>query len=462
MIAGSIWLLQGSAVPSARTTASPSPTLLPNPSPVSAARNLQVEVTYSNAPQFRLAIGEIGFVSQPATVDHFAPPLGAPYAVVRVLGERGENMMEKQITITTAVLLESVPSQDGRLLSQPIYAFPAHATRIVMPLSEGQKPRTVVLVSDTGQILAEKTIVLPGASQSSASQSPAPTSSGQPLSTRLLSVLSAPAAQAQINRRFTIVVTNERGGTTEDLTKVVNELRAMMGALEPWKTYQSRIEVVPLFNTQQTLACTLVYNMYPYCSAPDVMPYVAQLVPQWSTIVVVHGSTQCNCGSVENNFTPVISTGVSVDKALLGHLLGHSVGKLADEHLYQTQVTNNWLSSNCFASEAACRLATERFLDATCTQGCSTVSSWRSSSKLMHHTYTTTTDLSYGSFEQCQLGERLGRFFGEMYQCLSLTSTPSPVVTPPQPTPPLTEQPQLISLTQPGQVSPSTSLCFVR
>ncbi len=229
--------------------------------------------------------------------------------------------------------------------------------------------------------------------------------------------------------KYIIAVINEVGGA-DKLDGVIGTVKQMRDTIQPWRKYKSRIEIIKIVSTT-SLGCQLEELLpgtaYPRCSNDSlVINTVAATVPNWDTIIVVHPHS-CTCGSVATNFPPIATFGSIPDIRLTAHELGHSVGKMTDEYLYQYGSTQGISGPNCFQSQNQCVDAIQPFPGAECSLGCNRVSTWRPATKMMHNTY---DEMVYGPLEECLLGKKIAEALGENYDCQLPSPTPTPTALP--------------------------------
>jgi len=211
---------------------------------------------------------------------------------------------------------------------------------------------------------------------------------------------------------FIIAVTNEVGAENR-LDSAAATIVQMKNSLDPWKKYRNKIFVIKVPNStdlKSQLLTTVGGQVYPRASQDAlIINTVATTLPNWDSIVVVHPH-DCDCGTVATNFPPITTFGSRFQTNLAAHELGHSVGKLTDEYLYQFGSTTGISGPNCFSGEEQCRAGTSQYPDAQCSLGCNRVNTWRPSTGIMHNTY---SPLTYGPLESCVLENGIRAAIGQ-------------------------------------------------
>lgn len=230
----------------------------------------------------------------------------------------------------------------------------------------------------------------------------------------------APTARPPQNR-YTIIIINEIGG--EAAIPATVEVTRQMLNVHPWKKYADRIDIVPISNSSP-LNCTLFAGSYPMCPDQDAVFSAVEdglreqhpnRPPTWDTIIVTT-NVDCNCGSVAA--PPIAAVGSSPSVQLVTHELGHSVGEMVDEYVYQRVSSDTppyALDANCFMTEVSCKGAIEPFAGnpaAQCSPGCSggVAVTWRPATRIMHNTY---NPLEFGPLEACLMEVHILEGLGE-------------------------------------------------
>lgn len=224
---------------------------------------------------------------------------------------------------------------------------------------------------------------------------------------------------------FTIAVINDNSASAPHVSTMILSVNGIL-IIEPWTSYSSNISIVPITNLDTDLNCTYI-GLLPRCSdIATITARVAKDVPNWNTIIVVT-SSPCNCGSVDwlVPAPPIAAVGYETAFPVIAHELGHSVGQMEDEYLYQLGVTSvPSILNNCFLLQSACENANIPFVGkpgAECSLGCVTTTSWRPSTRIMHNTYEV---LEYGPLEECLMRTSIGAVIGTPADCDSVEDKP--------------------------------------
>lgn len=228
---------------------------------------------------------------------------------------------------------------------------------------------------------------------------------------------------------FNIVVA---GHDAIAVKQLADNTRTMLKSLEPWKTYASQVRVVPVtVPKEHDLRCLTIEgndgNNYPSCPNDAAIAGAITGVT-WHTIIVTT-DVNCNCGTVADiNTSDVAAVGKNAGAAVVGHELGHSVGRMVDEYYYRFGFQGGPLGPNCFDSEQSCRDATTKFTSAVCSLGCRAVDTWRPSTQKMHSVLAS----EYGPLEACVMAERIRQVVGGQQQ-FGECEVPEKSVEPPPP-----------------------------
>lgn len=411
--------LSPSPLPLSETGSSPTSTPIPDslvvtlPSPVHSheaekEERLAIDILYNRSPEFTLAITSIVKTTEDPTIDLFAPPAGSPYSLLQLLDTNGTVMSEHRFTVTTQTnveFFEDTPREPiTHLLSES-------SNRFVVAVPHDRIPAKAVVRSANGALLSEQSFTF----TSLPSFTPHPTSSPLSWLERVKSWFSpGQAARAQAGGDITLVVINEVGALAQ-LDTTVAAARQIMAA-KPWSTFAANVRVVPVPNAI-SLRCGIYQGpstAYPICrDSGQIISVVAQQVPTWDGIIVAT-NVDCNCGVVSQDLSPIVAVGSRVTYTLLLHELGHALGKMTDEYLYQWGTTQGIPGPNCYDGQAACQQTATKFPGAVCSLGCNSITSWRPSSRIMHNTY---SPLEFGPVEECMMGKALANIAGGTYPC---------------------------------------------
>jgi hypothetical protein len=389
--------------------------LPPHASPVTTPDTTQyqaaVTVGYVRSNTFSLTIDAITrTIDRPSSKD-IVPPKDGTSSILQLLGEDGSVLAQTAFAMTTAAILEG-PQQS----QNPTYALPQSSNRIVLAVPLPKQPAKVVIKNSVGTILAQQSFVwnsLPIDNSGLQATLRQPT-----VWTSILATLFQPiqVAFAQSSGDITLVVINEVGGEG-NLDTVYAQAQAMTSLVEPWITFANKVRVVEITN-KQSLGCVpknfgLGEGFLVCPNSGLIASIVARQVPSWSAIIVATKSN-CDCGSVGLDLPPITTVGGAVAPSTLVHELGHAMGKMRDEYLYQFGSSGNPDGPNCFDSQASCQQAISTYPDGQCSLGCSNSDGWRPSTLIMHNTY---DPLDFGPVERCIMGKALAAISGDPYDC---------------------------------------------
>lgn len=380
------------------TRSTPEPTATPTvarPTPLTnEPLKLAVTVTYTNTPQFRLTISDTIYTRGRETASLYAPIDESPYSLLQLISADNSVIAEYEFTIGTQAVLDGItPGGTQQVEESSAY--------IVLPPASAIQPATVRITSPEGQVLDERPV--PQKPLQAAIRIPNQGTALGKLWHTAINALSGKSAQAQ-QSKFTIAVINEVGSEGL-LQRGVDQATIMKDTIEPWSKYADSVEVVRVTN-DQSLGCVKVFNIYPRCPYDNlVIQAVEQQAPQWDAIVVMYQSN-CNCGSVMvPHFPPIAAVGSNITAPVLVHELGHSVGKMTDEYLYQFGSTTGLAGPNCFPSQSQCLEAIDGYGGAAqCSLGCDKITSWRPATRIMHNSYNV---IEFGPLEYCIMDNRL-------------------------------------------------------
>lgn len=457
----------GELAPASSASAEPSATPLVTTAPPAAATTpdpqqmrLSVSVRYRFQPAFALSVGGLSRSGAPFNTELFAPERSRPYSYVQVLDGSGKILAENAFAVPNTAVYDSIPSSQGG-------ASPVRQGKLelIMPLPAGSVPVKVRLLSSGRLPYDEKSFTW--------DQLPYDSFGGAPaglLINNQTGLFRVPEALANESDYFVIAVINEKGAD-DFLAPAVESVTGMVTALSPWNKHAGRIKIVSIPNDVE-LGCeaiSIIGGSYPNCSDTGIIAaVVGSRVPDWNAIAVAT-SVPCNCGTVnyDGRMAPIAALGGASDLRLPAHEFGHSVGKLADEYMYQYNETGP-AGPNCFASASACSAGIAGFSGAECSAGCNSDSTWRPSNRIMHNEY---NPLDYGSLESHLIEQKiLAVISDDPPVAPSPGISPSPAVSssplPPSPDPACTPCPVCPSLSPlpspspvvlPSPVTPSSS-----
>lgn len=360
--------------------------------------NLAVLVRYKRGPTFDLSIDTVARTSEPPTIQHYEPPFGAPFSLLRLLGENGSLIAEYQFAMPISGIGEGfdAPPEINIVLEET-------TAYLIVDVPSNTTVSQVQLVTLDGRIFDEQSFLLQ-------------TRAGDLLQ-RFLSFFGS-RASAQPSSQFTIVVINDRG--VNGVNGMAQTVRGIT-QIEPWATFADRLNVVPIQN-RVDLNCVTTSGGYPVCEDGRVRQAIGTINPN---VIIVLTSQACNCGFAPRGSNIAI-VGSNASSLLVAHELGHTVGKMADEYLYLHGNTAAFAAPNCFNSLASCQSALAPFAGrpgGVCSPGCSTVSNFRPATRLMHN-----IPGPHGPLEECIMGRAIARAIGATYDCPELATTPSPPV----------------------------------
>jgi hypothetical protein len=378
------------------------PTSPEPPAPIASyvpSPKLAVNVSYVRNETFSLQIVSVERTDGPSTIEHFAPRLTDPASVIEVVDAEGVVLSRQAFTFPTQLIADALEEQTG------LVPLAENKETLVIPVAVGTQPAGVRIVApQSGVVMAQQAFVY--------SELPVKESFEIPRQSWWRRWFLR-EAQAQSSGHFIIVVTST-AGAEGSVAQIVANTKQMVNTLEPWKTYAGRVDVIAVPNSTD-LGCTtetIGATGYPRCSVSAAINAVEPRVAEWHTIIVAT-TVPCSCGTVSAMGSGVTAVGSQAGSMVIGHELGHAVGRLADEYYYQLGQTGP-SGPNCFASQSACESANEPFAGnaaAVCSPGCNNTSTWRPATQLMH--LTLGSPPQYGPFEECEMRKVIAETLGE-------------------------------------------------
>ncbi|MEX0649549.1 MAG: hypothetical protein WD200_00945 [Candidatus Andersenbacteria bacterium] len=390
--------------------------------PPQSTDNIAVTVRYQRGDSFSLSITEATYSPNQPTIAQYTPPGDSPYSQVQLLDASGSVISEYRFAISTRGILE------GPNIQHQTLDLPESTAYLILPSPQKQATH-VRIMGANGQEFDRQ--ALPDI--------PITSLPNNPLAWLRQLVPANVWAQSGSDSRFTIVVINETTVSPSSVDPVIVVTRGILG-IDPWRMFAGQVDVVPIYNQSTLLGCN-VGSGQPISCKDDahVMKTVAKEVPDWDAILVVTNLDCNDCGYVGETFPPIAVVGTAATVNLIVHELGHAIGKLLDEYLYQhadfPDQQPRYTGPNCFKTIDECRAALEPYLGdphGECAAGCNGGSNvtFRPATRIMHNTF---IPLVFGPVERCIMGKAIAKGIGRTYECTPQTSPvpdPTPTNTP--------------------------------
>jgi len=440
LVAGGLWLLRGSAEPADDTpgaTLTPAeqggaqveengntgatPSATPSLAPLvlnepalpldKTSEQLGVTVSFVTSPNFSLSIGKVVRTYEQANIERHAPAEGEPYSELRLLDTGGQVLSASEFAVPTQMIVES---ED--FLEDPMQAIAAGDVYLVVPLNQEALPVKVQIVGSGGQLFAEQDVTvtaLPlegGEVPELISGWLADWGRKVAVSWRRLMGIKETQAQGSCSPCFVIAVLGDNG---ESIANTMGAVRSMVDTLAPWSEYKQNIRVAPVLN-RSDLGCGGVPvsggRLKPGCPHSSNI-YSALSGMRWNAAVVVTQVDCPNCGSAVKGSRIVAVGRGSSRMGLIGHEMGHAVGRMQDEYVYKfgTSGSGRLYRPNCFLSSSSCQAG----LYDKCESGCNGVGQWRPATKLMHGPVSN----PFGKLEACIMETEITRDLGKQASC---------------------------------------------
>lgn len=389
----------------------------PTPSPTApVAKNIDLTITFTRGESPPFKISSAGYTSDDPNLADADPRDGNRFSILHVINTNNQVVAEYPIMVATAEILENK-------IGAGLNFYTSSQTRIILPAASTSLAR-IELRSADNTLLDSRSLSgvqtflqqfrtrIAGLARLLNHKRHEVFAQEEPEEDPCQAI--APIVDPETGERrtlshFVIGITNEGTVKSEEevrtiLERIQAQTQIMVNTIEPWKTYAACIDVTLKINEEKAGDCVIVLGAFPSCPNQRSVPRA-----DGDVSIIVHTDALCDCGTVPLNFPSYTVVSADATPDLIAHELGHAVGKMTDEYLYQQNNTYSIPGKNCFPSENACTsFAGSSGISMQCTKGCSTVDEYRPSTALMHNTL----GIGYGDFETCILRNKLARAIG--------------------------------------------------